>query len=97
MAELNRIETVDYGNCRDCGATIMWRWNDNTPPRKMIIDRTPDPKGRIVPKMDGTVHVLTNEERDAIEARIVPPDLQPTRYTEHHVTCPHADKWRKKR
>jgi hypothetical protein len=90
MAELNRITAADYGICRDCKAPIMWRWNDKEKPQKMIIDRTPDPKGRIVPKMDGTVHVLTKGEEALLSPEV-------TRYTDHHVTCPHADKWRKKR
>jgi hypothetical protein len=90
VAELARISTIDYGYCRDCGKPIMWRWNDNPTPKKMIINRDPDPQGRIVPKMDGTVHVLTNAEEALLSSDV-------TRYTDHHVTCPHADKWRKKR
>jgi hypothetical protein len=90
VADITRIYSTEYGECRDCKAAIMWRWNDKSPPRKMIINSDPDPQGNIVPKMDGTVHVLTKGEMALLSPEV-------TRYTDHHVTCPDRDKWKGKR
>jgi len=83
---------IEMGTCKGkgdipgCGAEVMWRFNDKG--NRMILDRASDPNGNIVPKLDGTVHVLTKVEKEGLSPNV-------TRYTDHHVTCPYRDRWKK--
>lgn len=75
-------------DCQDCHALVMFRVNDKG--NRMILDREPNPEGNIVPRSNGTVHVLTKAEKERL-----PPGV--TRYTDHHVTCPDREKWKRRK
>ncbi len=78
----------ERAKCRSCGAEIIWVKTANQ--RLMPLNAEPDPKGNLI-LLNG---VPTLVQRDLYDK---PLEEQGPRYTSHFVTCPDADKFRKKR
>lgn len=81
----------DFGECRSCHAAIIWVVTENG--TRMPLDPEPSSDGMYVKlRVDGNgdkvVHFVKRTEMEANTKML---------YTTHFVTCPDADKHRKKR
>jgi hypothetical protein len=78
----------EAARCRSCQAPVLFVASATTG-KLMILDAEPTPDGRLVIE-DGKARVLKN-------ADLFGPPPAGNRYTDHHVTCPEAAQWRRKK
>jgi hypothetical protein len=84
--------TPKYDSCRSCGASVIW--TETILNKRAPVDATPTLAGNIILGMrHGKIPLMLVQTKQKLEQLQAKGELL---YTNHFVTCPDRQKWRKR-